>query len=78
MFVDLLRGRDSSAHSSSAYDHIAKLFRPIGHLLASCKRENDPFWKEANKKLEMREFEEISLGHSSRGTARSGYGIELK
>jgi hypothetical protein len=79
MFVNFLRVRDSSTPElAGAYDHIAKLFRSIGHLLASCKRENDLFWKEANKRLEMSEFEEICLGYSIRGTAGSGSGIELK
>ena len=79
MFVNFLRVRDSNTPEiAGAYDHIAKLFSSIGHLLAACKKENDRFWREADKRLEMSEFEEICLGYSSRGTAGSGSGTELK
>jgi hypothetical protein len=79
MFVNFLRVRDSDTPElAGAYDHIAKLFRSTGHLLASCNKENDRFWREAYKRLEMSEFEEICLGYSSRGTAGSGSGSELK
>lgn len=79
MFVNFLRVRDSNTPElAGAYEHIEKLFSSIGHLLAACKKENDRFWREADKRLEMSEFEEICLGYSSRGTAGSGSGIELK
>lgn len=79
MFVNFLRVRDSNTPElAGAYDHITKLFRSIGHLLAACTQENDRFWREANKRLEMSEFGEICLGYSSRGTSGSGSGIELK
>lgn len=61
-----------------SYDNLNSKFRDIATLLIASKSQNDRFYREALKRLDMSELEEICLGYAMFNTSGSGSGLKYK
>ncbi|MXZ08990.1 MAG: hypothetical protein F4Y79_06035, partial [Gemmatimonadetes bacterium] len=61
-----------------AYKRILKFFRKLGIIIQAAQHPGDSFYREANRRLNMSEFEELCLGYSFNTTAGRGSGPILK
>lgn len=62
----------------NSYERLQKHFRSIGKLLARSTARNDVFWRKADALMVWPEVKGLCIGYSSKGTAGSGIGPELR
>ena len=79
LFLDphLLKHCDIAEFKDS-YQRLQQHFRSIGKLLAKSKSRNDVFWRKADSMMIWPEVKGLCVGYSSKGTAGSGIGPDLR
>ncbi|CUU48425.1 hypothetical protein [Clostridium beijerinckii] len=76
-FININRVKDTNIKEfKNGYKKINDYFKNIGLLLKHSKGQSDRFYKEAIKKINFHEVNEIGLGYS-KGRKGSGFGKEL-
>lgn len=63
---------------TNSYEALQKHFRQIAKLLKANKSIGDPFWNKADSMMEWPEVKGLCIGYSSKGTAGSGIGPNLR